>query len=65
VSIQPRPESYSCRATVKGRRVTGSGIGGCTLRVAKKKTRGKKLTVVVSVTYQGATKSVPFTFVVS
>jgi hypothetical protein len=65
VSVQPRPESYSCRASIKGRPATGSGIGGCTIRVAKKKTRGKKLTVLVSVTYQGATKSVPFTFVVS
>jgi hypothetical protein len=35
------------------------------LPVAKKKTRGKKLNVEVTVTYEGATKTVPFTFVVS
>jgi hypothetical protein len=63
--LQPKPESYACRASMKGRPVAGSGAGGCTIRVAKKKTRGKKLIVLVSVTYQGATKSVPFTFVVS
>jgi hypothetical protein len=40
-------------------------MGGCTLRIAKKKTRGKTLNVVVTVVYEGATKSVPFTFTVS
>jgi hypothetical protein len=64
-SIPPKPESHSCRATIKNRPVAGSGTGGCTLRIAKRNTRGKKLNVVVTVTYQGATKSVPFTFVVA
>jgi hypothetical protein len=64
-SIPPQPESYSCRATISGRAVAGTGAGGCTLRIAKRNTRGKKLNVVVTVTYQGATKNVPFTFVVS
>jgi hypothetical protein len=65
ISVLPQPESYSCKATLKGRAVPASGTGGCTLRIAKKKTRGKPLTVVVTVSYEGATKSVPFTFVVS
>jgi hypothetical protein len=65
ISVLPQPESYSCKATLKGRAVPGSGTGGCTLRIAKKKTRGKTLSVVVTVSYEGATKSVPFTFVVS
>jgi hypothetical protein len=65
VSIAPQPESYSCRATLKGRTLAGSGTGGCTLSIAKKKTRGKKLSVEVTVTYEGATKTVPFSFVVS
>jgi hypothetical protein len=65
ISIAPKPESYACKATLKGRPVAGSGTGSCTFRIAKKKTRGKKLNVTVTVTYQGATKSVPFTFVVS
>ena len=64
VSIQPKPESYTCQAMLRGKAVSGSGTGGCTLRIPKK-TRGKKLSVEVKVTYQGATKSVPFTFVVS
>jgi hypothetical protein len=65
ISILPTPESYSCKATLAGRAVARTGTGGCTMRIAKKKTRGKKLNVVVTVIYQGATKSVPFTFVVS
>jgi hypothetical protein len=65
ISVLPQPESYSCKPTLKGRAVPGSGTGGCTLRIPKKKTRGKPLTVVVTVSYEGATKSVPFTFVVS
>lgn len=65
VSTAPRPESYECHATLKGRAVAGAGTGGCTLRIPKKKARGKKLLVAVTVTYAGATKSVPFTFVVS
>jgi hypothetical protein len=64
-SVLPKPQSYSCRATLRNRPVAGSGTGGCTLRIAKRNTRGKKLNVVVTVTYEGATKSVPFTFVVS
>ncbi len=64
-SDQAHPESYTCRATIKSRALAGAGTGGCTLRIPKKKTRGKTLNVVVTVTYEGATKSVPFTFVVS
>ena len=65
VSVASKPESYACHAKLKGKPVPATGTGGCTLRIAKKKTHGKKLTVVVDVTYEGATKSVPFTFVVS
>jgi hypothetical protein len=63
--VTPQPNSYRCRATINGRVVRGMGTGGCVLQIAKKKTRGKKLSVIVTVTYEGATKSVPFTFVVS
>jgi len=65
ISILPHPDTYSCRATLAGRAVRGSGAGGCTLRIAKRNTRGKSLRVVVTVTYEGATKSVPYTFAVS
>lgn len=59
------PDTYSCKATLNGKRLAGSGTGGCTFRVPKKKTRGKKLNVVMTVTYQGATKAFPLTFSVS
>jgi hypothetical protein len=65
ISTPPHPESYSCKATIKGRAVAGTGTGGCTLQIPKKKSRGKTMSVTVTVTYEGATKSVPFTFVVS
>jgi hypothetical protein len=64
ITISPPPDSYTCRATIKGRQVAGAGTGGCTLRLAKK-SRTRQLHVVVTVSYEGATKSVPFTFVVS
>jgi hypothetical protein len=56
------PESYSCTATLGAKTLAGSGTGGCTLAIPKKKARGKKLTVQLTVNYQGATKVVPLTF---
>jgi hypothetical protein len=64
ISVLPHPDTYSCRATIGGHAVVGKGVGGCTLRIAKN-TRGKSLRVMVTVTYEGATKSVPYTFAVS
>jgi hypothetical protein len=58
------PEGYSCTATLAGRPLTGSGTSGCTWKVPKK-SRGKKLAVVVTVTYQGIAKSLPFSYRVS
>jgi hypothetical protein len=60
-----RPESYSCIAKLGARPLTASGTGGCTITVPKKKARGKKLTVQLTVIYEGATKAVPLTFKVS
>ena len=57
-----QPESYSCKATLKGKALAGTATGGCTFRIAKKKTRGKTLNVVLTVTYQGTSKSFPYTF---
>lgn len=62
--VLPHPDRYSCRAKLNGHAIAGTGTGGCTFRIGKKK-RGKRLTVVVTAAYEGATKSVPFTFVVS
>jgi len=56
------PESYSCTANLGAKKLAGSGTGGCTIAVPKKKARGKKLTVQLTVNYEGATKVVPLTF---
>jgi hypothetical protein len=58
------PESYSCTAKLGPKQLVGSGTGGCTIAVPKK-ARGKRLTVQLTVTYQGATKVVPLTFKVN
>lgn len=59
------PESYTCVAKLGAKQLTGSGTGGCSIAVPKKKARGKRLTVQLTVTYQGATKVVPLTFKVA
>ena len=61
VAGDPKPDSYTCRATLKGRALAGTGAGGCTVRLGKK-ARGKTLKVVLTVTYEGATKTFPYTF---
>ena len=65
VTVLPHPDTYSCRATLGGRPVAATGTGRCTLRIPKRKARGKRLSVVVTVAYEGATKRIPYTFVVS
>ena len=59
------PESYSCTAKLGAKQLTGTGTGGCTVAVPKKKARGKKLTVLLTVNYEGVTKVVPLTFKVT
>ena len=55
------PTSYSCTARLGTKKLaTGSGV--CSMAIPKKKAKGKKLTVLLTVNYQGATKVVPFTF---
>jgi hypothetical protein len=56
------PESYSCAAKLGAKKLAGTGTGGCTFSVPKKKSRGKKLTVQLTVSYQGGTGVVPLTF---
>ena len=56
------PESYSCTAKLGAKRLAGSGTGGCSIAIPKKNAKGKKLTVLLTVKYQGATKVVPLTF---
>lgn len=61
----PQPESYTCTATLKGHAVASTGTGGCTFKIAKKKTRGKTLKVVLTVNYEGIAKPFTFTFKVT
>lgn len=56
------PESYSCTAKLGAKRLAGSGTGGCTFAIPKKKSKGKQLAVQLTVTYQGTTKVVPLTY---
>jgi hypothetical protein len=57
----PQPESYSCKATLAGRPLAGSGANGCMFKL-KKKAKGKKLVVTVTVKYEGVSKSVTRTY---
>jgi hypothetical protein len=56
------PESYSCTAKLGAKAIAGSGTGRCTFAVPKKNAKGKRLTVLLTVKYQGATKVVTLTF---
>jgi hypothetical protein len=56
------PESYSCTAKLGARTLTGTGTGGCTFAIPKKKARGKTLTVQLTVNYEGAVKVMPLKF---
>ncbi|MDX6510689.1 MAG: hypothetical protein QOE36_193 [Gaiellaceae bacterium] len=56
----PKPDSYTCSAKLRGKTIVGTGAGGCTWKLPKK-ARGL-LVVTLTVGYQGAKKSVPFTY---
>jgi len=58
------PDSLSCTAKLAGKRLKGSGAGGCSW-VIPKTTRGKKLVVTVNVVYQGQTETFSQTFKVT
>jgi hypothetical protein len=58
VAVLPHPDSTTCAATLGARRLSGTG---CSWKIPKK-TRGKALVVKVTVTYEGASKTIPFRF---
>jgi hypothetical protein len=62
--LMPRPDSYSCRATLAALRLAGHGKGSCTWAIPKS-ARKKMLAVVVTVQYEGATKTVSLSFRIS
>ena len=47
-----RPARFSCTAALAGRRLRGSGAGGCTFRLPRS-ARGKRLAVTITVAYLG------------
>src|SRR5436190_4969556 len=55
------PASYSCTAKLGAKRLA-TGTGVCSIAIPKKKAKGKKLTVLLTVNYEGAAKVVPLTF---
>ena len=56
-----QPESYRCAARLGTRALGGSGVGGCTFAIPKR-SKGKRLAVTLTVTYQGASKSVALAY---
>jgi hypothetical protein len=60
-AMLPTPESYKCAGKLAGRVLRGTGVGGCTWMLPRK-SRGKRFDVALTVTYQGASKTVPFTY---
>jgi hypothetical protein len=58
------PDSLSCAAKLAGKKLKGSGAGGCSWLIPKK-THGKKLVVTVNVEYQGQTETFSQTFKVT
>jgi hypothetical protein len=78
-STLPKPDSFTCTATLAGKPLQATGTSGCSWQIpktlvrpkgkpkakAKVKEVGMVLTVTVNVTYEGVTKSFPYTFQVS
>lgn len=58
------PDSLSCSAKLAGKAIKGSGTGGCSWLLPKK-ARGKKLTVMVNVSYHGDSETFSQTFKVT
>lgn len=59
--LDPQPESYACKASLKGRALAGTGKSGCAWRLPKT-ARGKTLKVVVTVVFEGTSASFPYSF---
>ena len=57
----PAPESYTCKARLGAKALAGSGTGGCTFSIPKKAKR-KQLSVALTVSYQGVSKTVQLAY---
>jgi hypothetical protein len=56
-----QPESFSCVARLGNRAIRGSGAGGCSYTIPKR-AKGKRLSITLTVTYQGAEKRVALVY---
>ena len=59
--VWPQPESYVCAAKLAGKALRGTGAGRCTYAIPKK-AKGKRLSISVTASYQGASKTVQFDY---
>jgi len=55
--VWPQPESYLCAAKLAGKALRGTGAGRCTYAIPKT-AKGKRLSIAVTASYQGASKTV-------
>lgn len=62
LSLARTADSYSCKAKLGTRSLRGTGTGGCTFAIPKRKSKGKQLRVTVTVNYQGASKAFNYAF---
>lgn len=59
--LSPQPESYACTAKLGAKALRGTGVGNCTFAIPKR-AKGKKLAVLLTASYQGASKTVQFVY---
>jgi hypothetical protein len=59
--LSPQPESYACSAKLGAKALRGQGVGGCTFAIPKK-AKGKKLSVSLTASYQGASKTISLAY---
>lgn len=59
--LSPQPESYTCSAKLGTKTLRGKGVGGCTFAIPKL-AKGKKLSVSLTASYQGASKTVQLAY---
>jgi len=59
--LSPQPDSYRCSAKLGAKALRGQGVGGCTF-VIPKKAKGKKLSVSLTASYQGASKTIQLAY---
>jgi hypothetical protein len=59
--LSPQPESYTCSAKLGAKTLRGRAAGGCTFAVPKQ-AKGKRLSVSLTASYQGASKTIVLTY---